>query len=65
MGGLTIITYLCNNPDLKIAGTIWSAPFLGLADPSKADDNKKMIVKLLAPHLDVSALVLIRHRNFW
>jgi alpha-beta hydrolase superfamily lysophospholipase len=59
MGGLTILTYLMNNPDLNIAGVVLSAPFLGIAERQNVDEAKKLIVRFLAPHLDVSYQLLI------
>ena len=53
MGGLTILSYLVNNPNLNVAGVILSAPFLGLPASAMVDDKKKLIIKLLAHELDV------------
>jgi len=53
MGGLTIMTYLINNPSLKISGVILSAPFLGVHERVPIDAQKKLMLKLLAPHLEV------------
>lgn len=37
MGGLTVTTFLTNNPNLNVSGVILSAPFLGM-NKSKALD---------------------------
>ncbi|CDW81614.1 alpha beta fold family protein [Stylonychia lemnae] len=52
MGGLTILTFLVNNPTLNVSGVILSAPFLGVHESAKLDDKKKLTVKLLAPELE-------------
>lgn len=54
MGGLTITSYLTNNPHIKVSGVILSAPFLGFNPSKKIDQTKKTLVSLLAPHLEVS-----------
>jgi len=59
MGGLTILSFLANNPNLNIAGVILSAPFLGLNDSAKVDDKKKMLIKILATELDVISICII------
>jgi acylglycerol lipase len=54
MGGLTVTTYLLNNPNLKVSGVILSAPLLYFHESKQADEAKKAAVKALAPHLEVS-----------
>ena len=53
MGGLTIFSYLLNNPNLTISGVILSAPFLDFSQTKQVDEGKKAMVNFLAPHLDV------------
>jgi len=52
MGGLTIASLLSNNPHLNIAGVMFSAPFLTFADRCGVNEVKKVLVKILAPHLE-------------
>ena len=47
MGGLTVLSYLLNNPDLNISGVILSAPFLGFSHLKHVDEKKKMAVMAL------------------
>lgn len=54
MGGLTVATYLLNNLDLNISGVILSAPLLNFSDSKPIPESKKIIVKALAPHMEVS-----------
>lgn len=53
MGGLTLATYLTNNPRLNIAGVVLSAPLLEFNESYKMDFNKRILVKALAPHAEV------------
>jgi len=52
MGGLTVFSFLVNNPYFNIQGVILSAPFLDV-NKSMLDDRKRKLIKILAPHLDV------------
>jgi len=53
MGGLTVTTYLLNNTDLNISGVILSAPLLYFSDTKPIPESKKLVVKALAPHMEV------------
>jgi alpha-beta hydrolase superfamily lysophospholipase len=53
MGGLTVMTYLLNNYELNISGVILSAPLLNFSDSKPVPESKKLIVKALAPHMEV------------
>ena len=53
MGGLSVTSYLLNNPALNISGVILSAPFLNFSEGQQVDEAKKIAVSLLAPLLDV------------
>ena len=48
MGGLTINTYLGCNPAIasRLAGVIYSAPFLGMSETMSVDPLKKFIVSV-------------------
>jgi alpha-beta hydrolase superfamily lysophospholipase len=61
MGGLAIISYLCNNPQLNISGVILSAPFLNFSETQKVDEFKKASVKFLSQHMDVSHFQKLNH----
>jgi len=54
MGGMCLQTYLSLNKAIadRIAGAIYSAPFMGIPDFVNFDAGKKAIVKFLSPHLD-------------
>lgn len=52
MGGLTVATFLANNPHLNIAGVVFSAPFFQFAKEFQMDEKKRFIIRLLAPELD-------------
>ena len=58
MGGLTITSYLTNNPQINVAGVILSAPFLGWGPTKDIDAAKKFLIGLLAPHLEVTYSIL-------
>ena len=58
MGGLSIATYLTNNPNLNIAGVVMSAPLLEFHDSFGMDSKKRFLVKLLQPHIEVSYLFI-------
>lgn len=53
MGGLTITTYLINNPNLRISGVIYSAPFLKFHDRQNINLPKILLLKVLSTHLEV------------
>jgi alpha-beta hydrolase superfamily lysophospholipase len=53
MGALTVATFLMNNLNLRIQGVIFSAPFFGLHKRSNIDQNKKDMIGVIAPHLEV------------
>ena len=62
MGGLTVFSFLVNNPNFNIQGVILSAPFLDV-NRTMLDDSKRKLVKFLAPHLDVSMLAHLSGRS--
>ena len=49
MGGLSMISFLINNPDLNVAGVLLSAPLLRLKKGEEVDDAKRIMVNALAP----------------
>lgn len=53
MGGLTVLTYLINNPNLNISAVVFSAPFLDFNTSMGIDSTKQALVKLLSPHIEV------------
>ena len=63
MGGLTVTSYLVNNPNLNITGVVLSAPLLGFNEGINFDSTKQMIVKLLAPHAEVILVNFNEYRN--
>ena len=54
MGCLVVNTFLLRNPDLKLAGVIFSAPFFGFADSLGVTWFKKILLKTVNPILKVS-----------
>ncbi len=52
MGGLSVTSFLTNNPNLNISGAILSAPLLRPSKDSGVDEFKKLMVDLLKPQLD-------------
>lgn len=59
MGGLAVSSYLGLNPGIaaKLAGIIYSAPFLGFPDHNAPDFGKRAILALLSPVMDEFVLV--------
>ena len=55
MGGLTVTSFLVNNPNLNISGVILSAPFLEFNPTQEIDRLKRTLIKFLAPHVEVSS----------
>ncbi len=53
LGCLAINTFLLRNPDLKLAGVIFSAPFFGFADGIGMTWFRKILLHLLNPILKV------------
>jgi len=53
MGGLTVATYLLNNTNLNISGAILSAPLLNFHKSKGVNEPKKLIVNMMAEHLEV------------
>jgi len=52
MGGLSVASYLANNPNLKISGMILSAPLLAMSERAKIDEVKRGLIKALASQFD-------------
>lgn len=53
MGGLVLSTFLTNNPNLNVSGVIFSAPLVEFAPNQGIDNSKRVLIKVLAPHIDV------------
>lgn len=64
MGGLTLTTFLTNNPHLNIAGVILSAPLLEFHESFKIDFQKKLMLRLIAPHFEVEIYDIINYFFF-
>lgn len=60
MGGLTVLSYLINNPHLNITGVILSAPFVGFHPGQGIDEAKCAFVRIAAHELEVIFLLLIK-----
>ena len=56
MGGLALNTFLLRNPDLKLAGVIFSAPFFGFSDSLGVTWFKQILLQLVNPLLEVSLI---------
>ena len=54
MGCLVVNTFLLRNPDLKLAGVIFSAPFFGFADSLGVTWFRKILLRISNPILKVS-----------
>ena len=52
------MSYLLNNLDLNLSGVILSAPLLNFSDSKPVPESKKLIVKALAPHMEVILVFL-------
>jgi alpha-beta hydrolase superfamily lysophospholipase len=52
MGGLTVASFLANNPNLKIAGAVLSAPLLNMAPEAGVNNLKRILIGAMVPHLD-------------
>jgi len=53
LGGLILNTFLLRNPDLKLAGVIFSAPLFGFAESHGVTWYKKVLLKMFNPILQV------------
>jgi alpha-beta hydrolase superfamily lysophospholipase len=51
---MVINTFLLRNPDLKIAGVIFSAPFFGLSENVGLNWFKKQFLLFAEPFMEVS-----------
>lgn len=69
MGGLTVLSYLINNPNLNISGVILSAPFLGFHPSQGIDSTKAALVRIVGHELEVISsncffiLLGLRHQS--
>lgn len=54
MGCMVINTFLLKNPELKLAGVIFSAPFFGFSEKIKLTWFRTQILKLASPIIPVS-----------
>lgn len=54
MGCMVLNTFLLKNPDLKIAGVIFSAPFFGFSEKLGVNWFKTLLMKVSAPLIKVS-----------
>jgi alpha-beta hydrolase superfamily lysophospholipase len=52
MGCLCTVTFLINNPSLKIAGVIVGSPFFGFGDSNTISTSRRLIVQFLASFLE-------------
>jgi len=52
MGGLTVASFLTNNPDLNISGAVLTAPLMKMAEHNGVDTFKKIAINALVPLLD-------------
>jgi alpha-beta hydrolase superfamily lysophospholipase len=60
MGCLVVNTFLLRNPDLKLAGVIFSAPFFGFADSLGVTWSRKILLRIVDPILKVSAPLIAK-----
>jgi alpha-beta hydrolase superfamily lysophospholipase len=54
MGCMVINTYLLKNPDIKLCGVIFSAPFFGFSENFEWNWYRKIILKIVADPINVS-----------
>jgi len=59
MGCMVINTFLLKNPDLKLAGVVFSSPFFGFSEKIQFTWFRQQLVKLICPLFKVSHLLLI------
>ena len=52
MGCLCTVTFLINNPNLKIAGVIVGSPFWGFGEGANINTSRRLIVQFLASFLE-------------
>jgi alpha-beta hydrolase superfamily lysophospholipase len=52
MGGLTVSSFLANNPDLKVAGAVFSAPLMQMSKLAGINNFKRILVSLMVPVMD-------------
>lgn len=57
MGCLAINTFLLRNPDLKLQGVIFSAPFFGFADSLGVTRIRKILLRIVNPLIQVSCFL--------
>ena len=64
LGCLIISTYLLNNPDIKLQSLIFSSPFFELAEHIGATWDRRMIARIMAPHLETFSMqgTILVHR---
>jgi len=65
LGGLILNTFLLRNPDLKLAGVIFSAPLFGFAESHGVTWYKKVLLKMFNPILQVSNFQITRSLEFF
>jgi alpha-beta hydrolase superfamily lysophospholipase len=52
MGGLTVASFLTNNPHLNISGAVLSAPLLSMPKSVGINNKKRILIDLLVPEID-------------
>jgi alpha-beta hydrolase superfamily lysophospholipase len=54
MGCMVINTFLLKNPDLKLAGVVFSAPFFAYSDKMNFNWFRQQLIKIMCPLIKVS-----------
>lgn len=52
MGGLSVSSFLANNPNLNISGAVLSSPLMNMPEEAGLNTVKKLAISLLKPVLD-------------
>ena len=52
MGGLTVSSFLINNPNLNISGAVLSAPLMNMSKSAGINTVKKVMLGALVPVMD-------------
>ncbi len=52
MGGLSVASFLTNNPRLNVSGAVLSAPLLNMPKSVGINNKKRILIDLLVPEID-------------
>lgn len=52
MGGLTVASFLANNPNINVSGAVLSAPLMNMPKEAGIDIIKRVVIGAMVPVMD-------------